>query len=80
MLEAKRRILVVEDEPTIADAVAARLRAEGFDGRSRPRRPGGGRRRRAGRGPTWSCSTSCCPGFDGLEVCRRIQAERRCRC
>ena len=27
---AQRRILVVEDEATIADAVAARLRAEGF--------------------------------------------------
>ena len=27
---AARRILVVDDEPTIADSVAARLRAEGF--------------------------------------------------
>ncbi|HEY0001536.1 MAG TPA: DNA-binding response regulator, partial [Actinoplanes sp.] len=26
----ERRVLVVEDERTIADAVAARLRAEGF--------------------------------------------------
>jgi DNA-binding response OmpR family regulator len=25
------KVLVVEDEPTLADAVAARLRAEGFD-------------------------------------------------
>jgi PleD family two-component response regulator len=25
------QVLVVEDEPTLADAVAARLRAEGFD-------------------------------------------------
>src|SRR5690349_8435349 len=30
MQERKRRVLVVEDEPTIAESVAARLRAEGF--------------------------------------------------
>jgi len=28
---SRRRVLVVDDEATICDAVAARLRAEGFD-------------------------------------------------
>lgn len=46
---AQRRVLVVEDDPTIVDAIAARLRAEGFvvqtatdeyKPRSTPRRPG----------------------------------------
>ena len=28
---SQRRVLVVDDDPTIADSVAVRLRAEGFD-------------------------------------------------
>ena len=39
---AQRRVLVVEDDPTIVDAIAARLRAEGFlvaDGRATARPP-----------------------------------------
>jgi DNA-binding response OmpR family regulator len=71
----ERRILVVEDERAIADAVAARLRAEGFlvqvvgDGpsavaavRQSP--------------PDLMILDIMLPGFDGLEVCRRIQGER----
>jgi DNA-binding response OmpR family regulator len=68
-------VLVVEDEPTIADAVAARLRAEGFEVTT------------AGDGPSAVAAAGqirpdlvvldiMLPGFDGLEVCRRIQAER----
>lgn len=30
MVQVRRRVLVVDDEPTIAASVAARLRAEGF--------------------------------------------------
>ncbi len=70
-----RTVVVVEDEAAIADAVAARLRAEGF------------RVETAGDGPS---GVALCarvqpdlvvldvmlPGFDGLEACRRIQAER----
>jgi DNA-binding response OmpR family regulator len=46
-------VLVVEDEPAIADAVVRRLRSEGFDARSVD------------------------DGLRAVEVCRRIQAERR---
>jgi len=67
--------VVVEDEERIAAAVAARLRAEGF------------RVEVAGTGPD---AVELCrrtapdpvvldwmlPGFDGLEACRRIQADR----
>jgi DNA-binding response OmpR family regulator len=72
---AERRILVVEDERTIADAVAARLRAEGFvvevaaDG---PAAVAAARR----TPPDAIVLDVMLPGFDGLEVCRRIQAER----
>ncbi|MBE1532144.1 response regulator transcription factor [Actinomadura algeriensis] len=70
-----QRILVVEDERTIARAVADRLTAEGFAVRV------------AGDGPTaverardWTPDLIVLdvmlPGFDGLEVCRRVQAER----
>lgn len=70
-----RRVLVVEDEPLIAESVAARLRAEGYDVEL------------AGDGPAAVAAAHrqppdavvldvMLPGFDGLEVCRRIQAER----
>jgi len=69
-------VLVVEDEPAIADAVVRRLRSEGFEARS----VGDGKR------AVELCRTSkpdlvvldlMLPGIDGLEVCRRIQADRR---
>jgi DNA-binding response OmpR family regulator len=71
----ERRVLVVEDERTIAESVAARLRAEGFTVEV------------AGDGPAAVATAHrtkpdlvvldvMLPGFDGLEVCRRIQAER----
>jgi DNA-binding response OmpR family regulator len=72
---AERRILVVEDERTIADALAARLRAEGFlvqvaaDG---PSAVEAARR----TPPDAIVLDIMLPGFDGLEVCRRLQAER----
>jgi DNA-binding response OmpR family regulator len=71
----ERRILVVEDERTIAEAVAARLRAEGFlvqvagDG---PSAVEAARR----IPPDAIVLDVMLPGFDGLEVCRRIHAER----
>jgi DNA-binding response OmpR family regulator len=72
---SKRRVLVVDDERTIAQAVAVRLRAEGFTVDV------------AGDGPTAVAAAHrmepdlvvldvMLPGFDGLEVCRRIQADR----
>ncbi|MEV5647226.1 response regulator transcription factor [Nocardia sp. NPDC052254] len=70
-----RRILVVDDESTIAESVAARLRAEGFTVA------------KAHDGPAAVATATSfepdlvvldvmLPGYDGLEVCRRIQAER----
>jgi two-component system, OmpR family, phosphate regulon response regulator PhoB len=69
-------VLVVEDEPAIADAVVRRLRSEGFEARS----VGDGKQ------AVELCRTTkpdlvvldlMLPGLDGLEVCRRIQADRR---
>jgi DNA-binding response OmpR family regulator len=70
-----RRILVVEDERAIAEAVAARLRAEGFDvdvAADGPMAVATARRTR----PDLVVLDVMLPGFDGLEVCRRIQADR----
>jgi DNA-binding response OmpR family regulator len=71
----ERRILVVEDERTIADAIAARLRAEGFTVETAYDGPSAVSKARAGR-PDLVVLDIMLPGFDGLEVCRRIQAER----
>ena len=70
-----RTALVVEDERTINDALAQRLRAEGytveqaFDGPSAVEVAAAVR-------PDVVLLDVMLPGFDGLEVCRRIQAER----
>jgi DNA-binding response OmpR family regulator len=70
-----RRILVVDDEHTIAAAVAARLRAEGFAVDVAHDGPGAVAEARRCR-PDLVVLDLMLPGFDGLEVCRRIQAER----
>jgi DNA-binding response OmpR family regulator len=72
---AQGTIVVIEDEPAIAGAVAARLRSDGFAVEIAGDGPGGvdlcGRVR-----PDLVVLDVMLPGFDGLEVCRRIQAER----
>lgn len=66
---------MVEDDRIIAESVAARLRAEGFtvelaaDG---PTAVAAAHRDR----PDLVVLDVMLPGFDGLEVCRRIQADR----
>ncbi len=70
-----RRILLVEDDPVINQTVADRLAAEGYDVV----------RAYDGPGAVAACAESrpdavvldvMLPGFDGVEVCRRIQADR----
>ncbi|WP_229067392.1 response regulator transcription factor [Actinoplanes sp. DH11] len=75
METAERRVLVVEDEPAIADAVAARLRAEGFAVRVVGDGPAAVEAARTSL-PDVVVLDVMLPGFDGLEVCRRIQADR----
>ncbi len=71
-----RTILVVEDEPPIASAVADRLRSEGVevevahDGLT-------GVERCEALQPDLVVLDLMLPGIDGLEVCRRIQQARR---
>jgi len=72
---ARTKVLVVEDEPVINRAVSERLGAEGFEVQQ------------AYDGPTAVETASSwepdllvldvmLPGFDGHEVCRRVQAQR----
>jgi DNA-binding response OmpR family regulator len=70
-----RRILVVEDELLIADAVAARLRSEGHEVRLAADGPSGVEQA-ALWGPDLVILDLMLPGLDGLEVCRRIQRDR----
>jgi DNA-binding response OmpR family regulator len=72
---AEQLILVVEDEPAIADAVAARLRAERFAVRVAADGPSAVKTFHRHL-PSLVVLDLMLPGFDGLEVCRRIQADR----
>jgi DNA-binding response OmpR family regulator len=71
-----RRIAVIEDEQTIASAVAARLRTEGFEVEIAHDGPGGVDlvRRYA---PDLVVLDLMLPGLDGIEVCREIQRDRQ---
>lgn len=70
-----RRVLVVEDDPAIADAVRRRLVSEGYavevvhDGRSAVTVA-------EADPPDLVVLDVMLPGLDGIEVCRRIQAHR----
>ncbi|HYG94664.1 MAG TPA: response regulator transcription factor [Nocardioides sp.] len=75
MSPAPRRILVVEDEPVINQTVSERLSVEGYDVVRAWDGPGAVEAF-AARSPDLVVLDVMLPGFDGHEVCRRIQAER----
>lgn len=70
-----RTIAVIEDEAPIADALAARLRSEGYTVEVAADGPGGVKLcdRMA---PDLVVLDLMLPGLDGIEVCRRVQANR----
>jgi len=70
-----RTILVIEDETTIAQAVAARLRSEGFAVEVATDGPAGVDAC-ARLAPDLVVLDLMLPGIDGLEVCTRIQRDR----
>src|SRR4051812_40000351 len=70
-----RRVLVVEDDVTIAASIAARLRAEGFSVDVAHDGPAAVEADTSSE-PDLVVLDVMLPGFDGLEVCRRIQGER----
>ena len=67
--------MVVEDETTIAGAVADRLRAEGYEVSVASNGPSGVALCEQVR-PDLVVLDVMLPGFDGLEVCRRVQRDR----
>ncbi len=72
---ARTTILVVEDEPLINQAVGDRLRAEGHDVVAAYDGPGAVAAFTE-HAPDLVVLDVMLPGFDGLEVCRRIQQQR----
>ncbi|OZD08478.1 DNA-binding response regulator [Rhodococcus sp. 06-235-1A] len=70
-----RTVLVVDDEPTISEAVAARLRGEGYEVVTAADGPAAVEAC-ARFDPDVVVLDLMLPGFDGLEVCRRIQLSR----
>ena len=71
----RRRILVVEDDPVINQAVSDRLAAEGYDVVRAWDGPGAVDAHHE-HAPDLVVLDVMLPGFDGHEVCRRIQADR----
>jgi DNA-binding response OmpR family regulator len=71
----RQRIAVIEDETTIASAIAARLEAEGFDVERAADGIGGVALCQRFR-PDLVVLDLMLPGLDGLDVCRRIQRDR----
>lgn len=69
------RVLVVEDERVINQSVADRLVAEGFDVRQEYDGPGAVATA-AHWDPHLVVLDVMLPGFDGHEVCRRVQADK----
>ena len=72
---SRRTIVVIEDEETIAGAIAARLRSEGFAVETASTGPDGVALC-ARVAPDLVVLDRMLPGFDGVEACRRIQADR----
>ena len=70
-----RTVLVVEDDRVISDALAQRLRAEGYRVEQAFDGPSGVAAAATAR-PDVVLLDVMLPGFDGHEVCRRIQADR----
>ncbi len=72
----RTRILVVEDEPMIAEAVRDRLRGEGFE--TEIAADGEAALAYVDRAPVDLVVLDLgLPGIDGIEVCRRLQGRRR---
>lgn len=74
MSSAHRRVLVVEDDPVINQAVSDRLEAEGYEVVRAWDGPGAVDAY-AEHSPDVVVLDVMLPGFDGYEVCRRIQAD-----
>lgn len=74
-MTSHRRVLVVEDDPVIAGSVSDRLAAEGYQVSRAADGPAAVAAFAAHR-PDVVVLDVMLPGFDGHEVCRRIQAQR----
>src|SRR3954465_15915561 len=73
---SRERIAVIEDEPTIAASIAARLTSEGFEVETAGDGLEGVDLCRSFR-PDLVVLDLMLPGLDGLGVCREIQRDRR---
>jgi DNA-binding response OmpR family regulator len=75
MSSSRRRVLVVEDDQVINQAVSDRLEAEGYDVVRAWDGPGAVAAHQEHH-PDLVVLDVMLPGYDGHEVCRRIQADR----
>ncbi len=71
---AKRQVLIVEDDPALAEVLEYNLRREGYDTRLATDGQEGLRQARLS-GPDLIVLDLMLPLIDGLEVCRRLRAD-----
>jgi DNA-binding response OmpR family regulator len=74
-MSGRGSILVVDDEPTIADVVSRYLERAGYAARIASDGPGALRRAGEER-PDLVVLDLMLPGLDGIEVCKRVQRDR----
>ncbi len=72
--DGARTVVVIEDERSIADAIAARLRSEGYDVKVAGDGPSGVELCDRER-PDLVVLDLMLPGLDGIEVCKHIQRD-----
>lgn len=70
------RILIIEDEQTVADIIALNLRIEGFEAEVATDGTSGLEAATSGKFDLIICDVMM-PDIDGYEICRRLKSERR---
>ena len=78
MSEAKRRVLLVDDEPSILKTVGKQLEVAGFDVLTAGDGPGGLEKACAER-PDVIILDLMMPHLSGLEVCAELRKDERCK-
>ena len=74
LFDSKRKVLVIEDEPDIAEALKARLQLEGYEVQTAADGPAGIEKARADN-PNFIVLDVMMPKINGYDVCKILKSE-----